>query len=176
MSYVDSLLGSHETVLRRVQRHPLVLARAVVEATVLTTLGVGLALGLGAILPAISPLPAAVAWGLLIAAVAPFVAAIVVLTNEWLRWRSDLVVLTDHRLLSATGILNKSTFDSSLSKINDMRLEVSLLGRIFGYGHLTVLTAAEIDTNDQHMEMLRDAADLKRELLEAKDRLERRDH
>lgn len=172
MSYVDSLLGSHETVLRRVHRHPLVMARAVFEALLLTAGGAALCLGIQAVLPQILPLPTELAWGLVALAVAPFAVAVVILVHEWLRWRTDVVLLTNHRLISVTGVLNKSTMDSSLTKINDTRLEQSLLGRVLRYGHLSVLTAAENEAADERMEMLADPAELKRQLIEAKRRLE----
>ena len=45
--------------------------------------------------------------------------------------------------MRAEGVLNKSVSDSSLEKINDARLDQSMFGRIFGFGTLDILTAAE---------------------------------
>ena len=41
-------------------------------------------------------------------------------------------------------MLNKTSTDSSLEKINDARLNQSVFGRIFGFGDLEILTASDI--------------------------------
>ncbi|MEO8470367.1 MAG: SHOCT domain-containing protein, partial [Chloroflexota bacterium] len=64
----------------------------------------------------------------------------------------------------------KRSADSSLEKINDAVLEQNLFGRIFGYGDLDILTAAE-DAVDRYR-MLDQAPRFKKTILEAKHRLE----
>jgi hypothetical protein len=58
-------------------------------------------------------------------------------------WRNQEWLITTRRVVRAEGILNKSMSDSSLEKINDARLTQSWVGRIFNYGTLDILTAAE---------------------------------
>jgi hypothetical protein len=58
-------------------------------------------------------------------------------------WRNQEWLITTRRVIRAEGVLNKSVSDSSLEKINDARLDQSLFGRIFGFGTLDILTAAE---------------------------------
>ncbi len=58
-------------------------------------------------------------------------------------WRNQEWLITTRRVMRAEGVLNKSVSDSSLEKINDARLDQSIFGRIFGFGTLDILTAAE---------------------------------
>ena len=58
-------------------------------------------------------------------------------------WRNQEWLITTRRVMRAEGVLNKSVTDTSLEKINDARLDQNLFGRIFGFGTLDILTAAE---------------------------------
>ena len=58
-------------------------------------------------------------------------------------WRNQEWLITTRRVIRAEGVLNKSVADSSLEKINDARLDQSMFGRVFGFGTLDILTAAE---------------------------------
>lgn len=69
--------------------------------------------------------------------------AFVSMAIDVIRWKSETFVVTNRRVIHTRGVLAKSVMDSSLSKINDVILEQSLLGRIFGYGTIKILTAAD---------------------------------
>jgi len=69
------------------------------------------------------------------------------------------------------GIIRKRSADSSLEKINDAVLEQGIFGRMFGFGNLEILTAAEIPVDRFYM--LAQAQTFKRTMLEEKNRLER---
>jgi hypothetical protein len=49
--------------------------------------------------------------------------------------------------MQISGIFNKSVIDSSLEKVNDIKMDQSALGRIFGYGNIEILTASELGVN-----------------------------
>ena len=89
-------------------------------------------------------------------------------------WRNQEYLVTTRRVIKAEGIFNKNMGDSSLEKVNDAHLSQSLMGRIFGYGTLDILTAAEeAETamlND--FEMLSDPVQFKIAMLNAKERME----
>ena len=87
-----------------------------------------------------------------------------------LRWMNEEFVVTTRRVLQLEGVVNKKVTDSSLEKINDAILTQSLIGRIFGYGDLDILTASEAGIS--RLRKLRDADDFKRSMLEAKHELE----
>jgi len=92
-------------------------------------------------------------------------------------WRNQEWMITTRRVIRAEGVLNKSMSDSSLEKINDARLDQSVFGRIFGFGTLDILTAAEEigGSNVADFPMIADPIDFKRAMLDQKEMLERPD-
>ena len=64
----------------------------------------------------------------------------------FLRWRTTTYTITDRRLITRSGILNKIGKDLPLNRINEVSYERSLLDRILGCGSLNVQTAAEDGT------------------------------
>ncbi|MGH2418489.1 MAG: PH domain-containing protein, partial [Candidatus Limnocylindria bacterium] len=92
-------------------------------------------------------------------------------------WRNQEWLITTRRVIRAEGVLNKSMSDSSLEKINDARLDQSVFGRIFGYGTLDILTAAEElgGSNVADFPMIADPIEFKKAMLDQKEMLERPD-
>ena len=92
-------------------------------------------------------------------------------------WRNQEWLITTRRVIRAEGVLNKNMSDSSLEKINDARLSQSMFGRIFGYGTLDILTAAEEigGSTVADFPMIADPVDFKRAMLDQKEMLERPD-
>ncbi|MFV2062884.1 MAG: PH domain-containing protein [Chloroflexota bacterium] len=95
------------------------------------------------------------------------VAGIVVLAIRWWWWRTQEFLVTNRRLVLSWGILSKSASDSSLEKINDAQLDISMLGRILDYGHLKVLTAAPLQGAD-YLDRLNHAKAFKKAMMTAK--------
>ncbi len=93
-------------------------------------------------------------------------------------WRNQEWLITTRRVIRAEGVLNKSMSDSSLEKINDARLDQSVFGRIFGFGTLDILTAAEeaiSGSNVADFPMIADPIEFKKAMLDQKEMLERPD-
>ena len=90
-------------------------------------------------------------------------------------WRNQEYLVTTRRLIKAEGIFNKTMADSSLEKINDAHLTQSWMGRIFDYGTLDILTAAEESAGIQDYEMLAEPIAFKISMLNQKEKLERPD-
>lgn len=92
-------------------------------------------------------------------------------------WRNQEWLVTTRRVIRAEGVLNKNMSDSSLEKINDARLSQSMFGRIFGFGTLDILTAAEElgGSTIADFPMIADPVDFKRAMLDQKEMLERPD-
>lgn len=57
--------------------------------------------------------------------------------------RSNEFVLTNHRVLRNTGILNRQSMDSRLDKINNIEHRQTLWGRLLGFGDVEIDTASE---------------------------------
>ncbi len=89
-------------------------------------------------------------------------------------WRNQEWLITTRRVIRAEGVLNKSVSDSSLEKINDARLDQSVFGRIFGFGTLDILTAAEEagGTNTADFPMIADPVRFKKAMFDQKQMLE----
>jgi hypothetical protein len=59
--------------------------------------------------------------------------------------------------------------DSSLEKVNDVKMSQSFLGRMFGFGDIEILTASELGVNLFHE--IGDPVGFKTAMLNAKERL-----
>jgi hypothetical protein len=111
-----------------------------------------------------------VALGLGYLVLALLVISVVMLARLYWAWSAQDYIVTNRRVLKVEGILNKRSADSSLEKINDAVLEQNLIGRIFGYGDLDILTAAD-ESVDQYR-MLDRAPNFKKIMLDQKHLLE----
>jgi len=136
MGYIQHLLGQDEQVLLQTKRHAFVLfGQMVKEVLILAVLIAGWVVIHGQEDPAFSWLELALA---VIAAM-----VLVSMIVDFLRWNNEAFYVTNRRVIHSHGILSKKVLDSSLSKINDVIMEQSFLGRIFDYGTIRILTASE---------------------------------
>jgi membrane protein YdbS with pleckstrin-like domain len=92
-------------------------------------------------------------------------------------WRNQEWLITTRRVMRAEGVLNKSVTDTSLEKINDARLDQSVFGRIFGFGTLDILTAAEElgGSTVADFPMIADPVDFKKAMFDQKHQMENPD-
>lgn len=166
-TYADSLLSSGEQVIRRASQHPFVLLHAIGIFALTVLVGGLIFFGGGALASAIGGTTKDVidklvlGIGLLVLAF-----GFARLGLRWFEWRCEEYIVTNHRIMKVEGLINKRSADSSLEKINDAVLSQNLFGRIFGYGSLDIMTAAE-STVDQ-FRMLRDPIGFKKAMLDAK--------
>ena len=168
MSYLDNVLGTGEVVLRREHRHPFVLVANAVYAFlawVVAALLLWLTSGLDASGPS----------GVVrnfagYAVVILVIGGVIWFFWQILVWQNEEYVVTTRRVMKTGGVLNKQVTDSSLEKINDAVLRVSVFGRMFGFGDLEILTASEAGISK--LRMLRQPDDFKRSMLDAKHDLE----
>jgi uncharacterized membrane protein YdbT with pleckstrin-like domain len=134
-SYLNSLLGDKEKIILVAHQHWLVLLGEIASELLLSLAIIVLAIGLAIITP------------LALLGLVVLLAPAASLTRDVLIWLNRKYVITNHRVIQLSGVLNKDVVDSSLEKVNDVMLDQSFLGRIFGYGDLEVLTASEIGVN-----------------------------
>ena len=169
MGYADGLLSTGERVVHREKQHWLVFVwgaklavTAILLGLVLLVLSQSLsadqrASGLGSVL------------GIGVAALV--IGGLGVLAWHFLRYINQEYVLTNRRVIQVAGVLNKTSMHSSLEKINDARLSQSIFGRMFGFGDLDILTAAE--TGIERFRMIRNPVGFKKAMLDAKHEYER---
>jgi hypothetical protein len=168
MSFADTLLSSGERIIHREKQHWFVFvwgARftilAIVIAIILTFVWNGLStdgISGGARF--------VIGWVVL----AIFLAGLVVLLWTTLHYLSQEYVITNRRVMQVGGVLNKHSADSSLEKINDAVLTQSIFGRMFDFGDLDVLTAADIGIDK--FRMIRGPIEFKKAMLDAKHEFE----
>ena len=60
---------------------------------------------------------------------------------------SEEYIVTSRRIIQTKGVLTKQVSDSSLEKINDVMLSQTVLGRMFNFGDLEILTGSELGVN-----------------------------
>lgn len=166
MSYTESLLASGERVMKTAHQHWFILVWRARWAV----LGLVIALAL-TVLRAVNPDASGILWTILgWASLILVVIGVLMLLWGILKFRAEEYVISSRRLIHVEGVINKKASDSSLEKINDAILVESIFGRMFGFGNLEVLTASE--SGIEKLQMLRDAKDFKKAMLEAKHELE----
>jgi len=142
--YLQSLLGERENIILATRHHWFVLASSIVLEIVLmffifiaTLAGTVYLLGIPS-----------TAWPIF--TIIGFILLLIPITTgtrDILNWSNHQFIITNHRVMQISGIFNKSVIDSSLDKVNDIKMDQSALGRIFGYGNIEILTASELGVN-----------------------------
>lgn len=139
-SYLESLLGEHERIIRVSRQHWFLLT-----SSIFLELALILIILAATVTAAIFVAP----YALLIAA-AGFILILLPLgtmIRDILLWSNRQFIITNRRVMQISGVFNKQIADSSLEKVNDVKMEQSTLGRIFDYGNIEILTASELGIN-----------------------------
>lgn len=156
--YLSSLLGRNEKILLVTRQHWFLMVSAILLEIVLT---VAILAGIIIAIPLIGPL-AALGALLLIPVVGRGI-------YDYLTWRNVQYVVTNRRVIHLQGVINKNVIDSSLEKVNDVKMEQSFFGRLFDYGDLEILTASEMGIN--RFRRIGDPIRFKTAMLDAKEQM-----
>src|SRR3989337_124377 len=176
MSYAKNLLSRNEEVIYESRQHWFaIIARTwiwILVAIVALALALWIGTNSGAVLD-----NSAIDGVVTVIAVVALIGAIGYVGFVLWDWRNQEWLITTRRVMRADVCLNKSVSDTSLEKINDARLDQSMFGRIFGFGTLDILTAAEEvgGANVADFPMIADPIDFKKAMLDQKEMLERPD-
>jgi uncharacterized membrane protein YdbT with pleckstrin-like domain len=92
-----------------------------------------------------------------------------IMTWDILTWSNHQYVVTNRRVIQISGIFNKNVVDSSLEKVNDVKMTQTFFGRLFDYGDVEILTASE--TGDNLFKRIGDPIKFKTAMLNAKEKL-----
>jgi uncharacterized membrane protein YdbT with pleckstrin-like domain len=136
MNYVEQLLGENEQVVLVARQNWIVLVRDFLINLFLALVAVGITLVGMAVFPE---------YGWLLAFLMLIPAARFAL--QFVDWVNRSYVVTNRRVIQVEGTINKNVIDSSLEKVNDVRMSQSVLGRVLNYGDVEILTASEHGTN-----------------------------
>ena len=161
-SYLDQLLGEGEQILFVTRRHWLVLAGEIVSETLLT-------LALIVLVSILLLLPPPVGNPLWALGYLLLAFPLVSLARDVMTWSNRKFVVTNQRVIHLEGVLSKEITDSSLEKVNDVKLEQSFWGRVFGYGNVQILTASELGAS--RFTRIANPIQFKTAMLNAKNRL-----
>jgi uncharacterized membrane protein YdbT with pleckstrin-like domain len=133
--YIQSMLGENERIVLGTRQHWFVLFSAIL-LEIIVTLAVLIAVSIAT---ASFPLAA-------FAFLLGFVPLLSML-HDILAWKNRQYIVTNRRVIQIFGIFNKSVVDSSLEKVNDVKMTQSFFGRMFDYGDIEIMTASEQGIN-----------------------------
>jgi len=137
-SYAESLLSEREVLLMKTHQHPLILIGAILAEI---ALAVAIIVMVTLLLTRLNARPI---WAL---GYVLLLLPILSLVRDVLIWSNRQYIITNRRVIQTSGVLNRHVMDSSLEKVNDIKLEQSFLGRILNYGDVEILTASEAGSN-----------------------------
>ena len=135
-SYLAKMLGENEKVEFVARQHWSILVRSIAAEIVITVI----------LLAAIS-VAAAYTAGIAAVAYVLLLIPLALLTRDVLIWWNNQYVVTNRRVIQTNGVFNKNVIDSSLEKVNDVKMEQSFFRRVFDYGDVEILTASELAVN-----------------------------
>jgi uncharacterized membrane protein YdbT with pleckstrin-like domain len=140
--YLESLMSETEKVLHVARKHWFILMRSILLEIFLILIIIAAMIFAGFQLQGKTWLPVVI-----IAGVALLIIPIITGTRDILVWANHQFIVTNRRVMQITGIINKNVIDSSLEKVNDVKMEQSIFGRLFDYGDIQILTASELGVN-----------------------------
>ena len=161
-NYLDKMMADGEQVILKARQHWVLLVGETMWAWLLALL-----ITAGSIFALFTP----AAWAALVGCLLLLIPAGWLLAGV-LRWRSRIFVITNRRVLCLSGIISKSITDSSLDKVNDVKMDQSMWGRMLDYGDIEILTASELGAN-QFLK-ISGPVGFKKAMLDAKGALENR--
>jgi uncharacterized membrane protein YdbT with pleckstrin-like domain len=80
-------------------------------------------------------------------------AGVLLAITAWLKRFGTEIAVTDRRVIYKTGLIRRHTTEINMDKIESVDVDQSVLGRMFGYGTVTIRGTGEA------VEPLRDIAD-----------------
>lgn len=83
-------------------------------------------------------------------ALAVAVIGILIFLYRYFRWKVDIWVVTNYRVIDEAGLFSHFAKESPLDKINNVSYDQSLWGRLFNYGHVEIQTAAQVGATDYY--------------------------
>ena len=135
--YLEEMLGENEQILLRARKHWSVLFGNIV-------LEIFLIIALIVISFVLLPL---VAFPVVPLGFALVIVPVVGMVRDFLVWYNRQYIVTNRRVIQTAGVFSKDVVDSSLEKVNDVKMSQSFWGRLFDYGDIEILTASEVGAN-----------------------------
>ncbi|HMD89323.1 MAG TPA: PH domain-containing protein [Anaerolineaceae bacterium] len=136
--YLKHLLGNHEEILLVTHQHWIVWVQSILLEGFVALIIIAADILLYYVL-LFNPL---VLLGLILLLI-----PIASLARDTMIWYNRKYVITSRRVIQIHGVFNKDVIDSSLEKVNDVKMDQSFIGRLFDFGDVEILTASELGVN-----------------------------
>ena len=156
-SYIQGMLGQNERIVLATRQHWFVLFSNILLEILLVVL---LVVGVSAA-AVVNPLAG---FGFILVLV-----PLIGMLRDILIWRNREYIVTSRRVIQISGVFSKDVVDSSLEKVNDVKMSQSMFGRLFDYGDVEILTASEMGIN--LFKRIGDPVKFKTAMLNAKEKL-----
>lgn len=156
--YIQNMLGENERILLVTRQHGFVLISSILAEIVVTLIVI---VAIAVLTTLVNPLAG---FGFLLLLV-----PLAIMLRNILVWNNHQYIVTNRRVIQVSGIFTKNVVDSSLEKVNDVKMTQSFFGRLFDYGDIEILTASE--TGDNMFKRIGDPVKFKTAMLNAKEKL-----
>jgi uncharacterized membrane protein YdbT with pleckstrin-like domain len=156
-NYLEGLLGEHEQIVLETHQHWFVLFNKIfLELVLIAIIVIAVIIGMSFSQLAV--------YGFILVLV-----PIIGLVRDVMIWQNNAFIVTNRRVIQISGVFSKEVVDSSLEKVNDVKLSQSFFGRMFNFGDIEILTASELGVNLFHE--IADPVAFKTAMLNAKEKL-----
>ena len=89
--------------------------------------------------------PNGIFWSVLAAAM--LLIALLLLFREWFTWWTTEIAVTNRRIIYKTGFISRDTNEMHTDKVESVKVDQTVFGRILDYGDVTVLgTGSGLET------------------------------
>ena len=156
-NYLEGLLGEREEILFETHQHWFVLFGKIFLELLLMAFIIA------------ASMVASTYYPIAIYGIALVLVPLIGILSDILVWRNKAYIVTNRRVIQIAGVFNKDVVDSSLEKVNDVKMSQSFLGRMFGFGDIEILTASELGVNLFHQ--IANPVEFKTAMLNAKEKL-----
>ena len=156
-NYIKEMMSENEEILLVARQHGFVLfGNIVLEIVLIVAIIVGVTL-LSAIYP-----QATLGYVLVLV-------PLIGMLRDILVWSNRQFIVTNRRVIQTSGVFSKEVLDTSLEKVNNVKMTQSFFGRLFDYGDIQILTASELGVDQ--FRNLGDPVKFKTTMLNAKEKL-----
>jgi uncharacterized membrane protein YdbT with pleckstrin-like domain len=69
--------------------------------------------------------------------------AVGLLIQQWFRWWITEIAVTDRRVIYKKGLVRRQTNEMNMDKVESVKINQSILGRLLDYGDVTILGTGE---------------------------------
>jgi len=157
-NYLEEMLGKNERILLKTRQHWFILFSSIALEILLILILIGAVTAL----MVTGFTPAAVGFVLVLV-------PLIGMLRDTMIWYNRQYIVTNRRVIQISGIFSKDVVDSSLEKVNDVKMSQSFWGRLFDYGDVEILTASETGANT--FKRIGDPVKFKTAMLNAKEQM-----